>query len=476
MMKYLKKVFLSSRDGISLFLVLVFLGIFCCRAASAGTAPANATIIFTDMKGHWAESHVARLTSLEVVKGYPDRTFRPDTLVSGLEAAVLIIRSGGFIKEAGDQSPTGKSNARNKASGSPSDCPVPWGQPFIDLAIQKGFLVPGEFNPSVPASRIQVAGLLARALYLVPVPESEVPAWAGFTTGQIFTDENSLSQADRACLRAVAGADVMSGYPDGTFRPDRPLTRAELAAVLSRLVDRGWVKTAADRRFTGWISGLQITGKNRELVLASPAGAKKLRLAKSVQCFREGKSWPVDQSIDFRCEIIQDARGEVSWINLLEKRDYPEKTEKIRGSVKTVVLGSENLLVLSDMDCRDRIIPLAWDAVVSGKSAGDFRSLKPGVFVEVETARGQVKKATLLEVKSVSGTVKSLGRRLDLEKGSWSSGKPPWFNNWDRARIVDRDGVKKWEVVVGDKVKITYLDPQPNEIDDEIPLEIVITQ
>ena len=36
-------------------------------------------------------------------------------------------------------------------------------------------------------------------------------------------------------IRSVKGTSLMTGYLDGTFKPDAPVTRAELAVVLSRL-------------------------------------------------------------------------------------------------------------------------------------------------------------------------------------------------------------------------------------------------
>lgn len=35
-------------------------------------------------------------------------------------------------------------------------------------------------------------------------------------------------------IRRVRAAGLMQGYPDGSFRPDRPVTRAELAVILKR--------------------------------------------------------------------------------------------------------------------------------------------------------------------------------------------------------------------------------------------------
>lgn len=45
-----------------------------------------------------------------------------------------------------------------------------------------------------------------------------------------------------AAIEKVKAAGLMSGYPDGKFRPDQPVTRAELAAVLVRLIDKLEVK------------------------------------------------------------------------------------------------------------------------------------------------------------------------------------------------------------------------------------------
>jgi len=39
-------------------------------------------------------------------------------------------------------------------------------------------------------------------------------------------------------INDVARAGVMTGYPDGTFKPDQPVTRGELAAVVNRLLHR----------------------------------------------------------------------------------------------------------------------------------------------------------------------------------------------------------------------------------------------
>lgn len=63
---------------------------------------------------------------------------------------------------------------------------------------------PSPSDPSVPAS---------------PFPAEKLPEWA------------------RDAIYRVYRAGLMAGYDDGTFRPDQPLTRAEMAAILVRFYE-----------------------------------------------------------------------------------------------------------------------------------------------------------------------------------------------------------------------------------------------
>ncbi|OPX94534.1 MAG: hypothetical protein A4E53_00049 [Pelotomaculum sp. PtaB.Bin104] len=142
-----------------------------------------------------------------------------------------------------------------------------------------------------------------------------------------------------------------------------------------------------------------------------------------------------------------------------------------------VALGEDNLIVVSDMNVKDLILPLAWDAVLSGKRASKgFSSLKEGDFVDVLVSQGQVRKVTFLDVKTTSGEVERIENGRIYFKGSFSGNKPAWFNHYDYARIVDKDGIRQDELQVGNKVKVTYIDPFPEEIDDEIAIEVKITK
>lgn len=489
-----RKINLSSWCWLTLFSVILLILVW---YGPVHAASVQAVVSFTDIQDHWSRSQVMRLAALEMVKGYPDHTYKPDQLVSRLETLVLTMRSGGFAAEAdrlaasrNKQSKvrSGSGSKSNKSDAVPVPTPqVPWGQPYVDLAVKKGFLPldkPEDFESDGPATRLEVAKLLARALYLVPpaLQSGAAPAQKDsvsvvpLASTKVFADEATLLAMDQAYIRAVAAANVMSGYPDGSFQPQQPLTRAEMAVILSRLVDRGWVKIPSGRRLTGWISGIKNQKGSQEMEFTSLSGVQKLKIAKTAQCYQTGEERPLEQAVNFRCEVILDGSRQVSWINLLEQKSSAANLEKVRGSIKSVALGEDNLLVLSDMNCQDLILPLAWDAVVDTKNTSQgFKSLKQGDFVDVEKAQGQVRKVTVLEVKTVSGLVERLnGGRLYFKEGP-SRNKPGWFNYYDRARVVDKDGVRQGDVLLGDRVQITYLDPIPGEIDDELALEIKVT-
>ncbi|RAU92608.1 S-layer homology domain-containing protein, partial [Paenibacillus sp. YN15] len=42
-------------------------------------------------------------------------------------------------------------------------------------------------------------------------------------------------------VRLLASRGILSGYPDGSFRPDQPLTRAETVVLLNRMLGRSGV-------------------------------------------------------------------------------------------------------------------------------------------------------------------------------------------------------------------------------------------
>ena len=102
----------------------------------------------------------------------------------------------------------------------------------------------GAFVPNRPITRAEFAAWLARALGLDPAP------------GSPFSDVPA-SSAEAPYIHALFLAGIVHGYGDGSFRGDRPVTRAEAAAMLAAGLSLTPVHAAAfaDVRETDWFAG-----------------------------------------------------------------------------------------------------------------------------------------------------------------------------------------------------------------------------
>lgn len=115
----------------------------------------------------------------------------------------------------------------------------------------------GTFRPGKSMTRAEAASILAK-LQRLPLTDSSKPA---------FSDANGWYNA---VINAVVKAGYMKGYPDGSFKPDKPITRAEFATMLSHFMSAktasnpftdtngNWAKEAIDKAYAqGIIKGYE---------------------------------------------------------------------------------------------------------------------------------------------------------------------------------------------------------------------------
>lgn len=128
-----------------------------------------------------------------------------------------------------------------------------WAEVFVLTLQYAGIItVPedGRFRPAEDVTRLDFTVWLARALELSPVQPARPP----------FRDWDRIPADVRGLVAAAAAAGLVGGYTDGTFRPDRPITRAEMGVLfgreLTRLgvpVEERYLRLFADRdRFPAW--------------------------------------------------------------------------------------------------------------------------------------------------------------------------------------------------------------------------------
>ena len=82
----------------------------------------------------------------------------------------------------------------------------------------------------------------------------------------------------KEAVTQIASLGVLTGYPDGTFRPNAPITRAEFAAIIVKLKSPGQHKPPAVSSFSdvtseSWASGYIEDAAKMGLITGFPDGA-----------------------------------------------------------------------------------------------------------------------------------------------------------------------------------------------------------
>ena len=174
-----------------------------------------ATQTFTDVsEGYWAAASIDRLLAAGVVAGRADGSFRPDAVLTRAEFVKMLALTLGL------QPGTGTHSFTDVKSGD-------WFAPYVDAAVSSGLVqgvTPKRFDPAGILTREQIALLVTRAMQLT--------GGAPLT----FSDTGQIDASAVAAVRAAVGAGYLQGFPDGSFRPQGTVTRAEAAKVMAAVL------------------------------------------------------------------------------------------------------------------------------------------------------------------------------------------------------------------------------------------------
>lgn len=86
-------------------------------------------------------------------------------------------------------------------------------------------------------------------------------AWGLTPEGELnFTDKNEIADWASNQVATLAAKNVLNGYSDGTFKPNNNITRAEVAKIISCAIELGVKNTTATTTPTGTTSGVLHVG------------------------------------------------------------------------------------------------------------------------------------------------------------------------------------------------------------------------
>lgn len=152
------------------------------------------------------------------VQGYPNGTVKPAGNITRAETAAILFR---LMDDASRKTYySTKSGFRDVASGS-------WYNTYVATLNNASVITDssnGYFRPNEAITRAELAAMLAKF--------SETTGAANY-----FNDVSAKYWAANA-IAICAKLGWINGYPDGTFRPDKNVTRAELMAMINRATGR----------------------------------------------------------------------------------------------------------------------------------------------------------------------------------------------------------------------------------------------
>ncbi len=180
---------------------------------------------FSDMAGHWAEEDIAEMSARLVINGEKG-TFGPDRPVTRAEFAAMLVRALGLPQAEGTTIPFADVN------------PGVWYADTVHTAYVYGMIggfEDGTFRPTARMTREQALVMIARAMSLTGL---KTDVATGTKASLPFAAAAEVSAYARSGVAAATQAGIASGAKDGRLAPKAQITRAEVAALLKRLLEK----------------------------------------------------------------------------------------------------------------------------------------------------------------------------------------------------------------------------------------------
>jgi len=172
---------------------------------------------FQDIDNVFARKEILALYDKGIVKGVSDTLYAPNNKVTRVEFASMLVRAM-ELQEASGEALTFEDIQRTA-----------WYVPELNTAILQGVAKGFSdklFKPNDSITREQASKMIANTAYQGVLPPND--------RSFAFKDARIIAAWAKLEVAVLSEAQVIQGYPDGSFKPQRDLTRAECAALIYR--------------------------------------------------------------------------------------------------------------------------------------------------------------------------------------------------------------------------------------------------
>ncbi|WP_214628692.1 S-layer homology domain-containing protein [Paenibacillus agaridevorans] len=338
----------------------------------------------------WALEYIMRLAAKGVFTGYEDGTFKPKQHISRIETLTAAVRLMGLRAQAESAEEMG--TELNFKDADKLKKKYPWAVGYVSVALENDLFAETEteIKPEQNATRLWSTILLIKSLKL------EDEAKALNNTKLDFKDAKEIPAGSVGYVALALQKGIITGYEDKhgnkTFRPNQPVTRAELAALLDRTDNempdhdaraiQGTLKTAANGALT------IVQSDNTELALA---------VDPTVFIFRDDKKATIADLKAGDKLFIRTYQNKVVFIEVTEKAPVSTAFTEL-GVINTLNFNAQAKLAtitVTRTESNNSTTTLIYNVDGNVSVVGDATKLKIGQLVEVKGENGIVKTITI---------------------------------------------------------------------------------
>ena len=184
--------------------------------------------IMTDMDSHWVKDAVYRLVDMGIVNGIKSADdsykYEPEKPVTRAEFSKMLALSSGYVNDNNDV---------DLSDFEDDEEILAWVRPYLKYCSENGWIkgkAAGSkiyMKPNDTITRAEAGVMISRALGFEAKDKNIKAA---------FPDKNEIPDWAAGYIDELVDKKLMHGRPDGAFRPNEVMNRAEVAALIDNYV------------------------------------------------------------------------------------------------------------------------------------------------------------------------------------------------------------------------------------------------
>ncbi|MBD0380515.1 S-layer homology domain-containing protein [Paenibacillus sedimenti] len=243
---------------------------------------------FPDVKSdYWGIRHISKLALEGIIEGYEDGAYRAENSVSQQDVLIMATRMMGLQSEVDNLT---------ASTVFPDFMQVDnYARNYVAVALQKGLITNEEEKARAQsetskekwgarkATREWVAEVVIRAIGKASLAQS-----LGSSPSN-FNDNSAISYTALGYVNAAVQLQIVNGFEDGSFQPKGAVTRAQMAAFLSR--SQKELATLPSRAVRGYMTS-QTTGSIA--VMDKDGNTSTYKLSQNAVFYGKKDDTPID--------------------------------------------------------------------------------------------------------------------------------------------------------------------------------------